>query len=240
MARNSLIIISVFFSVLVLAKEVPPAPTYDRFVQDYANVLSPEQERALLYKLSQHYDSTSNEIVILVDKQLEGEDVEDYAYKVASTWGIGDEDNDNGVLVYIAMAEHEIDIEVGKGLEGAIADADARKVIANIMRPKFREERYAEGINEAVDVLIALAAGEYVFKERKNKRGIPPWLIILMAIILIIIFSNRGNNGRTFSRRRTGPVWLGGGFGGGSFGGGGFGGGFGGGSFGGGGASGSW
>ena len=241
MVRRISVFILIFSQLVLLAKEPPKAPTHNRYVQDYASVLSAQQERYLLYKLDTFYKSTSNEICIVTEKSTDGDDIVDYAFRLAQAWGIGSEGNDNGVLIYIAINDREIDIEVGKGLEGAIADIDAKRIIDRIMVPKFREGEYGGGINEAVDAIIGLSFGEYTFKERKTGKGIPMWVIILIVIVLIIIFSNKGNNGKTYSgRRRT--IWVGGGgFGsGGSFGGGGFGGGFGGGSFGGGGASGSW
>ncbi|MBR9859145.1 TPM domain-containing protein [bacterium] len=242
MGRKVLLNIFLFITVLGYAKDLPEAPTQNRFVQDYANVLSTDQERYLLYKLKQHYDSTSNEIVVVTERSTEGDDIVDYAYRLAEKWGIGDEQNDNGILIYIAIVDRQMDIEVGRGLEGAVADVDAKRIIENLMKPQFRNERYGEGINMAVDAIIGLIEGEYSFSEKKAPKGIPFWVIILIVIILIIIFSNGSNNGHTYTGRRSWGGGYVGGFGGGSFGsgGGGFGGGFGGGSFGGGGASGSW
>ncbi len=235
-------------SLLGFGKEPPPAPTQYRWVQDEVGLLSEEQEMYLLRKLKDYYDSTSTEIAIVIEKSLEGDDVFRYSQALAEKWGIGTKGKDNGVLIYIAYEDNDpnkrkIRIHVGYGLEGAIPDAYADRIIRQIMAPKFREKRYGEGLNDAVDTIIGLARGEFQFDKAKNGKGIPIWVIILVVFILIILFSRNNNGGKTYRTRRsaTGPIWTTGGWGGGGGNiGGGFGGGFGGGSFGGGGAGGSW
>ncbi|MFY0644827.1 MAG: TPM domain-containing protein [Bacteroidia bacterium] len=244
-------VVWIFFFALVLnatAKEPPAAPTQYRWVQDEVGLLSEDQEKFLLKKLKDYYDSTSTEIAIVLEKSLEGDDVFRYSQALAEKWGIGTKGKDNGVLIYIAYENNnpnlrKIWIQVGYGLEGAIPDVYANRIIREIMAPKFRLERYGEGLNDAVDVIIGLAAGEFEFDKKEKTDGIPIWVIILIVIVLIILFSRNNNGGKTYRSRRsmTGPIWTTGGWGGGGgFGGGGFGGGFGGGSFGGGGAGGSW
>ena len=244
----------VFWSVILFltigsfAKDPPPAPTVYRWVQDEVGLLSEDQEKFLLNKLKSYYDSTSTEIAIVLEKSLEGDDVFRYTQELAEKWGIGTKGKDNGVLIYIAYENNDpnlrkIRIQVGYGLEGAIPDVYAKRIIREVMAPKFREERYGEGLNDAVDVIIGLAEGEFQFDKETKTKGIPIWVIIFIVVILILLFSRNNNGGKTYRNRRsmTGPIWTTGGFGGGGgFSGGGFGGGFGGGSFGGGGAGGSW
>lgn len=252
MVKRFIWIFILFVSTGALAKEPPKAPTQYRWVQDEVGLLSEDQETFLLRKLKDYYDSTSTEIAVVIEKSLEGDDVFRYSHALADKWGIGTKGKDNGVLIYIAYENNnpnkrKIWIQVGYGLEGAIPDIYAKRIIREIMAPKFREERWGEGLNDAVDAIIKLAAGEFVFDQKKSNKKIPIWAIILIIFILIVIFSKGdGGGGKTYRGRRSyGPSWTGGfgGFGGsgGSFGGGGgFGGGFGGGGFGGGGAGGSW
>lgn len=247
MVRNTLLLIALVFIGSVYAKTPPKAPTDSRWVQDYANILTERQEIYLLEKLKAYYDSTSTEMVIVTENSLEGDDAFDYSYRLAQSWGIGQQGKNNGLLIYIAMQERAIRIQVAPGLEGAIPDIYAKRVIEEQIKPKFKEERYGEGLNNAIDVLIQMAAGEYKSDGQSGPPGFPIWLVILIIVILIIIISKNGNNDsktyRNTGRGFQGPIFMprgGGGFGGGGFGGGGFGGGFGGGSFGGGGAGGSW
>jgi uncharacterized protein len=241
----------VVFSLVGFAKEVPSKPDgHNRFVNDHANVLSPDQIRNLNLKLFNYWDSTSSEMIVVIDKSLEDDDLEDYSQKLAQAWGIGMKGKDNGLLLYISIDDRAIRIHIGYGLEGAIPDFLAGRVIDEIIKPNFKQELYGKGINEGLDALISLAEGEHVFDEKdrqKKSKGFPTLLIIVIIIIIIIFISNIGESGGQTYNGSRGPFmggtgWGGfsggGGYGGGS--GGGFGGGFGGGSFGGGGASGSW
>jgi uncharacterized protein len=249
------ITIYTFFSLLALwawSKTPPEAPKGNqRFVNDYGEVLSPDQEIFLTKKLLDYFDSTSTEIVIVTERSLEGHELFDYCQRLAEAWGIGQADKDNGILIYLAVDDRKVRIHTGYGTEGAITDALSKRIIEKNFKPQFRQEKYALGLHEGTDIIIKALAGEYTYDlERKGGQGFPLWVVILIIVIVIIFLSGRGgNDGRTYSGRSYHPpvYWGGwgsgrssGGFGGGGWGGGGFGGGFGGGSFGGGGASGSW
>ncbi|MEM6772254.1 MAG: TPM domain-containing protein, partial [Bacteroidota bacterium] len=167
-------------------------------------------------------------------------------------WGIGQRDKDNGLFILVAREERRVFIATGYGLEGAITDAFAARVIRTIITPAFRQGQFYGGLSEATDALIAAAEGEFQADDlRQPSRPIPisGELVFLLLIIAFFVISNLrsggGRGGQRYRRGGGGPpviIWGGGGFGGGgSFGGGGFGGGFGGGgSFGGGGAGGGW
>jgi len=247
MVRKIVTVILCLFVTLSGAKDIPkPNQGECIYVQDLANALNSSHVSSLCTKLRNYKDSTSNEIAILIDNSLDGEDVFTYSNKVAKEWGVGGDENNNGVLIYVAIKDRKVFIQVGRGLEHRITAAYAGRVVDDILTPSFKKTGYYEGLDEAVDELILFAAGEYQGGATPDN-GFPTWLIIVLIIIFIIIFSSFGNNnGRTY-RNRTGG-WIvgpgaggyiggGGGFTGG--GGGGFGG-FGGGSFGGGCSGGSW
>ena len=244
------------------AQEVLPKPNPPRLVVDAANMLSPDQVQILERKLVAFNDSTSNQIAIVTINDLNDVPVEDYANKLFRAWGIGNAKNNNGVLILVAKNDHRFRIEVGYGLEGAITDLQSGDIIANDLRPNFKEGDYYQGLDEAVNSLEEAAAKEYKVrgesKEDSGGRGggnILGFIIIVIIIIIIIGRGRGGGRGGMMSRRGYGGWWIpgmfpgggswgsGGGFGGGGFGGGGGGGGFGGfggGSSGGGGASGGW
>ncbi|HVG14134.1 MAG TPA: TPM domain-containing protein [Chitinophagaceae bacterium] len=249
---------------------LPKRPAVPRLVNDYANVLTPEQEEALEYKLVAYDDSTSNQIAIvtlstLIDpKGVEYED-EEIALKVLREWGVGQTGKNNGIVILIVKnkdnTERKIRIEVGSGLEGAVPDITSKNIIENDIVPNFRSDNYYQGLNAATSSIMLAAAGEYQAPAGYSNRGrrgggISMGKIVIGLILLWVImgmFGGGNNRGGGFMSRRGyrgfgGPVIFPGGFGGGGFGGGGgdFGGGgggfggFGGGSGGGGGASGSW
>ena len=271
--KKLLLIFALLFSVCVQAQienVLPSKPDPPRLVNDFANILTPEQEEALEHKLVEYDDSTSNQIAVvtlptLIDKRgVEYED-EEVALKILREWGVGQKNRNNGIVLLIVKSpddkERKIRIEVGYGLEGAVPDITSKNIIENDIAPNFRSGNYYRGLDDATNSIIKAAAGEYKapagYADRGKKKGISIGKIILAIIILIFILGGMGggNRGGGFMSRRGyrgfgGPIIFPGGFGGGGggggFGGGGFGGGgggfggFGGGGGGGGGASGSW
>ena len=227
---------------------LPEAPA--RFVYDETGVLSSSERRALEDTLMA-YDKRGLEIGIAIFKSLQGDPIEDVSMALAEKWKPGNAERDNGALLVLGMDERSVRIEVGYGLEGVVNDALAGRIIREQIAPSFREGRYAEGLQNAVQSLAKLARGETIPEPESSDP--PPWLPLLIMLIFIIVFANIARRARRgwISRSgwrgggwRGGPYIGGGGFGGfggggGSFGGGG-GGSFGGGSFGGGGASGRW
>lgn len=236
------------------AQNIPAKPNPPRLVNDFAEALSADEEMQLEKLLVKYDDSTSNQVAIVLVNSLQGYPVEDFALKVLREWGIGNKKTNNGVLILASIAEHKVRIEIGYGLEGAIPDAIASRIIRNDIAPYFKQEKYFEGLQAAATSIVKAAKGEYTAPEgysNKNQKEGGSILKVIIIIIIIIVFlsnSRRGGGGGFMSRRGftgVGPTifWPGGGGGGGwsggDSGGGGFGG-FGGGSGGGGGASGSW
>lgn len=216
-------------------------------VHDEAKILSPGFTSELERILKVYEDSTSNQIAVLIIPTLNDVPVEDYTFQVAEKWKLGQADKDNGALLFIAVEDRKVRIEVGEGLEGVLPDAVCNQIIRNEIAPNFRERNYDAGVRAAVVAMIQAIGGEYKADTapgaRRKGRGASFWgTLILLAIIILI--SRMGGGGRGNYRRggwSSGAGWYGGGFSRGG-GGGGFGGGFsgGGGGFSGGGSSGSW
>jgi len=232
---------------IISAKEIPKPNKGDAaFVMDLSKVLDEYQKLALIQKLKGYFDSTSTQIAVLLEPSTEGVPIFDYSIDVAREWGIGEEEKGNGILIFIATADRKTFIQIGDGMEGVIPDFAAGRVVDYILVPAFKQGKYYEGIDRAIDELILYAEGEHT-DSRAPRNGLPGWLIIVIIIIIIIIFTSYGNNmNKTYRNDRPllgGGRYLGGGGyiggGGGGFSGGGFGG-FGGGGFSGGGAGGSW
>jgi len=249
------------------AQDIPNRPTPPRLVNDLAGILSASQVQYLENKLRHFHDTTSNQIVVLTVKSLNGYDKADFAYRVGEKWGVGQKKFDNGVVLLVKPKYSNRDrgqayIAVGYGLEPAIPDAISRRIVDNEMIPYFKNGDYFSGIDKAINILMQLAAGE-ISAEGYNKatKGSPLTAILpfLIFFLIFILIRKSGGGRNTMSNRGSSSFWTGmflgsmmggghssSGFGGGSsFGGGGFGGGssfggFGGGSFGGGGAGGSW
>ena len=253
--RPLLLLLTLLASLSTAAQNLPARPNPPRLVNDLAHLLKPAEADALERKLVAYDDSTSSQIAVVTVANLDGDDIADYAQKLYEAWGIGRKGKNNGILVLVAQQEHQARIQTGYGLEGAVPDALAKRIISNTLVPAFRQNQYYAGLNKGTDELIALAKGEYQANPadarpqgRRNGSGsgFPFWAIIILLVVVFTILRNRGGGGgnRGIGGGFIPPIIFGGGFGGGGGGGGGFGGGgfggFGGGSSGGGGASGSW
>lgn len=244
----------------VMAQDFPPAPNPPKLVNDFTNTLSPSEVAALENKLVAYDDSTSSQIAIVLMRSVGEYDIADYTFQLGEKWGIGGGDHDNGVLILAAIEDRKVFIATGYGLEGAIPDALAKRIVESLIIPSFRREAYYEGLDEATTMIFKLASGEYKAEdvESTGNSGGAIFMILLFVFIFVILplLKNRNDNNNHMGGRGGGVDMFttillanllggggrgssGGGFGGGGFGGGGFGG-FGGGSFGGGGAGGSW
>ena len=251
------LLLALFVTIAMVA--MPSRPNPPRLVNDLAHIFSAEQVASLEKELVAFDDSTSNQILVLTVPDLEGYEPAEYATKIGLDWGVGSKDFNNGIVLLVKPKTSDsggkVSIQVGYGLEGAIPDAYAKRIIENDMIPSFKEGDMFKGVQQACDELMALASGE-ISEPRSQDEDNPIAFLVLFFLLLFVIFiiigiTNGGNHGKGGSGNHSGgsgPIFFGpiGGFGGsssggsfGGFGGGGFGG-FGGGSFGGGGASGGW
>jgi uncharacterized protein len=237
---------------------IPSRPNPQRLVNDLAKIFTPDQVSRLENTLVAFDDSTSNQIVVVTVNDLEGYDASEYATRIGLNWGVGSEQFNNGIVLLVKPKTYDsagqVFIAVGYGLEGAIPDAYAKRIIENELIPKFRINDYYAGVEAACDVLMKLASGEISEPRGADEEDaffemIITLFVIGLLIFCIIIVVSQGNNNdhNSGGGRRTiyvGPIITSGrSYGGGSSFGSGFGGGFGGfggGSFGGGGAGGSW
>jgi uncharacterized protein len=256
-------IVILFISVLsVSAQEFPEKPNPQRLVNDYANFLQPNEVNALENKLVQFNNETSTQIAIVIVKSLNGYDKASYSFQLAEKWGIGQKGKNNGILMLIKPKyrneKGEVFIATGYGVEGAVPDAIAKRIVDKEIIPNFKNGNYYQGIDAAVNTMIELTIGEYTAEEYAGSGNVGSIIGPFLFFFLIIIFSiiGRIKRARHYSVGHNVPLWTAlwlassasrsssSGWssfssGSGSFGGGGFGG-FGGGGFGGGGAGGSW
>ena len=211
-----------------------------RYVPDQTNSLSGSELAALEEKLSDFDKTSSTQVVVVIVPTIESGSLEETSLRIAEENGIGQNDKNNGVLLFVAKGDRKIRIEVGYGLEGILTDVVSGQIIRREIAPQFREGRFFRGINAGVDAIILATRNEYT-SDRGDRSGKGMNLLpIILIIILFIVFSRMRR--QRFVGGGVPPIFFpGGGFGRGSGGWGG-GGGFsgGGGSFGGGGSSGSW
>jgi uncharacterized protein len=237
------------------AEVIPPAPK-DHF-NDYANVVSAATAADMNRTLEDFERQTSSQIVVAVLPRMQsGSSLEDYTRRVAETWKVGQQRTNNGAVLFVFVQDRRVRIEVGYGLEGALPDATAKRIIEDEIVPRFRRGDYEGGLRAGVTAILQAVRGEYQGTGRTARRHMIPgatllyrlfWGIVILAFIFsFLIRFVRSRGGTVYRRSGRDRYWIGwpggggsgGGSGGGGFSGGSFGGG--GGSFGGGGASGSW
>jgi uncharacterized protein len=237
---------------------LPPKPAH--YFNDNAGVISSATAAELERRLAQFERDTSSQFVVAIYKRIPGDfALEDFTQRTAAAWGVGRRKESNGVVLFIFTELRAIQIEVGYGLEGALPDVLAGRIINDEIRPAFRAGNFDEGVRRGVDAIIRATRGEYKGTGRttngETSGGSVFFFLCLFVFILFLAQAFRraqsarrgflyGPRGRRGWSSGGWGVWPGGGWGGGGGGGwsGGGGGGFsgGGGSFGGGGASGGW
>ena len=123
---NTLFLLAILFFANSIAyskdEDIPAIPNPPRLVNDFANIISSENEERLEEKLVAYNDSTSSQITIVTINSLEGNEIRDFGYRLATKWAIGQKGKDNGILILVAKDDRQISIEVGTGLEGNVTD----------------------------------------------------------------------------------------------------------------------
>ena len=253
-----LFLVSLATTSVVAAEIIPPAPT--RYFNDYAHVISSATVERLNRMLEDFEKQTSSQILVVLYPKMQSDSaVEDYTVRVARAWRAGQTGRNNGAILFIFVQDRKIRLEVGYGLEGALPDVLAKRIIEDEIGPHFRQGDYDGGVASGVTAILQAVRGEYkgtgrTAAQKRSPGSWPMWIVLGFFGMVVLLSLRRAARGTLYKRsgRTTywgssggwfGGGWSGGGGGGGwSGGGGGGGGGFsgGGGSFGGGGASGSW
>lgn len=165
--KKIVLILFVFLNFL-FAQTNMDFPNLSGRVVDEVNLLSPSFKAKLENILQEEEAKTSNQIVVVILKSLNGYDIADYSYQLGRYWKIGQEDKNNGVLLVIAQEDRKLRIEVGYGLEGALTDKISHEIIEYTLKPNFRANNYEAGISKAVGEIIEATKGEYVNKMSSN------------------------------------------------------------------------
>ncbi len=114
--------------------DFPPKPSGP--VLDQGNMLSGGEERALARKLAAYEDTSSTAVVVVTLSSLDGAPVDDYAISLGRDWGVGQEGKDNGVVVLVSKNDRKMFIATGYGVEGALPDAIANRIVEPSSPPR--------------------------------------------------------------------------------------------------------
>ena len=183
----ALLCLGVFLSALGWA-QTPPIPPLDNWVVDTTGTFSAPEQQALTQRLQNLEQSKGAQVFVLVVPTTEGESIDQYTRRVYDAWQVGRKKIDDGILLVVAKDDRRLRIEVGYGLEGAVTDLQAGRIIREFITPYFAQNEYVAGINAGVDQLIALVQGEELPPPVAGADGVgdedgPP-----IAILLPLIF----------------------------------------------------
>ncbi|MFJ6209774.1 TPM domain-containing protein [Lysinibacillus sp. NPDC092081] len=243
-----LAIVGIMFILSIrMADASMPTPMKNTYIHDFANVLSSSMKEELNHYSEQLDKGTGAEIMVVTIDNINGEEPKMYATKMIRSWGIGDAKKNNGVLILATFGQgdgnNDVVIAVGQGLEGALPDGKLGRILDSAFYPNARAGEIDKAFKATYAEVFQTVAQEYNWdgempKNTADNEKMPTWMIILIAIIVLIVYTfiSNGRGGGPRSGGRGGRGGFPGGFGGGGSKGGGFGG-FGGGSSAGGGAS---
>jgi uncharacterized protein len=141
------------------AADVAVPPLSGRVV-DQTGTLSAGDVAALTQRLKDLETRKGSQVAVLIVPTTEPETIEQFSIRVAEAWKIGRKKVDDGALLVVAKNDHRLRIEVGYGLEGALPDVTSRRIIDEIIVPKFRTGDFAGGISSGVDRIIRVIDGE--------------------------------------------------------------------------------
>lgn len=163
-------------------------------VVDNAGLLDADTRAAIENRLEAHEAQSSDQIVVTTILSLESDVLEDYANRLFRAWGLGQADQNNGVLLLVAKNDRKIRIEVGYGLEGTLTDLHSKLIIDNTIVPAFKQGNFAVGISAGVDDIIAVLAGNgaeleeryRLYEEKEDSIPFIPMVFIGLWIALFV------------------------------------------------------
>src|SRR5262245_19918222 len=135
-------------------------PPLSARVTDLTGTLGPDERSALDAKLAAFEREKGSQVAVLLVPTTQPETIEQYGIRVADAWKVGREGVDDGAILIVAKGDRALRIEVGYGLEGAVPDAIANRIVEETIVPRFRAGDFAGGIESGVDQLIRVVEGE--------------------------------------------------------------------------------
>jgi uncharacterized protein len=187
--KTPVLIFSLLLSFLIsFGNEVPERPKPLALVNDLAGLLSTAEKAQLEKILSNYLDSTSTEIVIVIQKNISNADIIEHSNLIIKEWGIGGMKNDNGVIITYSMEDHKIGVVAGYGVGNFVDEAAAYRIRENLLKPKFREGKYYEGFKAASTAVMKLISGNYETHDVKSDSQNAYVSIVIFLVVFFIFF----------------------------------------------------
>jgi uncharacterized protein len=199
------------------AQDLPPRP--DGPVYDGANVISPGEKQLLEARLKDYNRTTGRSIIVATVPSHDGQDIETYAQQLATSWGIGGKETENGLLFLVAPSERRMRIHAARGLQERMTDIMSGRIVRDVVTPKFKGGDLSGGIVDGVDAIIAqldmdpaqaraIEEAELARRASEGADAAPAIAGVVFWIVMIVFFAV------IFGRRAHGRRYRSGGMGG--------------------------
>ena len=175
---------------LALAADEVAVPPLKARVTDLTGTLTAAQIQTLEGRLRDFERGKGSQIAVLVLPSTQPETIEQYSIRVADAWKIGRTKADDGVILVVAKNDRKLRIEVGRGLEGAIPDAIAKRVVSDVIAPHFRADDFYGGIAAGADALAKLIEGETLPPPERRagaSKSSPDYQSLLVMLLVLAI-----------------------------------------------------
>lgn len=182
---RSVLILSLLLCGTVHAES--SVPENQGYVTDLSGTLSTSESDAISQALETYERETTNEIYVLLVPTTNGVEISDRSLEIFRTWGIGQKEKNNGVLMLIAVEDRKIWITTGYGLEGVLPDLLVKSIIDSDITPRFKQGKYAEGIQDGISSLKQGIAGEYT-PDVYTPIQMPIWIFFAALAVFISFF----------------------------------------------------
>lgn len=204
------VLLSVFVSMFAWANDVQPIPALTAPVMDTAHMLQPEQRATLNQQLTAYAREHGSQIVVLTVPTIAPETPFDYSTRVMDSWKLGRQNVDDGVLLLLVRDERKTHLAVGRGLEGAIPDVYAKRILQDVLRPYLQQGQTDAGIEQAVLQIEKLIAGEQLPAASQASDGDDALSAVPILLLLVLVGGGllKGLFGRVVGSGLTGGLVL--------------------------------
>jgi uncharacterized protein len=188
-----------------------PVPKLAARVTDQTGSLTSAERDALEAKLRAFEAKSGSQVAVLLVPSIGDETIEEFAGRVADAWQLGRKGVDDGALLVVAKQERKIRIQTGRGVQGTLTDALSKRIVSDIVAPRFRNGDFAGGLDDGVDAIMKAIEGEALPLPEKKSRGgkvdavssYSNFLWIAFFLVPVVGMVLRGMFGRFFGASAT-------------------------------------
>ena len=186
-ARAGLLALLLGWCLAAVAQPVAVPPLTAR-VTDLTATLTAAQRAALEDKLQAFEAEKGSQLAVLIVPSTGEESIEQYSLRVVEQWKLGRRKVDDGALLIVAKNDRSLRIEVGYGLEGALNDATAKRIVSEIIVPRFRQGDFYAGIDAGIDGMIGVVRGEPLPAPEPAANGTADGFSQFIPLLAMLVF----------------------------------------------------